>query len=140
MVVIREKYKLVLSWDSVSVVDDNLAVVHGARFSGPALKDAAQLAETDHIDIDLTSQHIDLLGVWDIVTFAWEGIKAVTDGVVFFTHATLRSPEIGKVKGFRDTDRVVINTEDHEASKHQYTLVYTSYLERVDSVPYNYKR
>lgn len=140
MRVIREKYKLVLSWDRIDVVDDNLAVLHGARFSGPALLEAAKLQDSDSIDIDLTSQHVDLIGTWNVVTFSWSGVNYSGDGTVVFSHATLRSPEIGKVRGFSNTDRFVINTEDHEESKHPFVFVYTAYIEGADSQPYNYKR
>lgn len=138
---IKEKYKLILSWDSIEVIDDNHALVFGARFSGPALKLATSLNAEDSIDLDLTSQHIDLIGTWDIVTFEWSGIKYVEDGsTVFFSRGRLRSPELGKVRNFKNSDRVVIDTEDHEEEKHPLNLVYRAYIEREDSTPYDYKR
>ncbi len=136
----REKYKLILSWESVEYKSDSLAFLARPKFSGPALTIAARITDNDSIDLDITSQHVLLINSWDIVKFSWGRVITQDCKEVVFDHGTLTSPEATKVRLFKDSDRLLIDTENHEDEKHALNFVYRCVVSTDDCAVYDYKQ
>ena len=54
---ILNKYRLELRWDTVEYPEADVAVLKGAYFTGPVLKEAAQIQGDDQLMLDMTYQH-----------------------------------------------------------------------------------
>lgn len=133
----REKYRLELHWDEIIYCNDKEAVLKGAYFCGPALKDAAKIEAPDFIDLDLTPQLITVLDSYYIVRFAWKGVKYVAEKIVL-EEAVFLNAHLKSLHKFERGDSVLVNTANHEEEKHPYHLVYESQVIRGDKEPYKY--
>ncbi len=133
----REKYRLELHWDSIVYHNDKEATLEGAYFWGPALKEAAKIESPDFIDLDLTPQLLVVIDSYYIVRLTWKGVKYRADKVIL-EGAVLLNDRLKGLHKFERGDSILINTENHEESKHPYHLVYESQVIRVDKEPYNY--
>jgi len=127
-----------LSWDSIEYKSDSLAALTRPVFSGPAVSIAAKIEDSDFIDLDITSQHVLLVGAWDIIRFSWgsvvkQGLNAVTlDG------GTLTSTEFVKARLFTDKDKLCIDTQNHEEDVHSLNMVYRCVVVKEDTGVYDY--
>ena len=135
----KNKYKLVLSWEDIEYKSDNEAFVKNPVFSGPAMSLASQINDGDTIDLDITSQHILVLGYWDIINFKWSKVLSQDSSQAVMDFGIFTSPEMTKVRLFESDDILLIDTENHEDEKHQYNLVYKTVVAKKDESPYNYK-
>lgn len=135
----KNKYKLVLSWGEIEYKSDNEAFVKNPVFSGPAMSLASKIEGGDSIDLDVTSQHILVLGYWDIINFKWNKVLAQDGESAAMDYGVFTSPEMTKVRLFESGDILLIDTENHEDEKHQYNLVYKTIVAKDDESPYNYK-
>jgi hypothetical protein len=70
----------------------------------------------------------------------YDKVLKQTKQEVLFDKATLSSSNLVKVKLFRDSDKLMIDTEKHEDNKHIFNLVYASVLVREDTEQYDYSR
>lgn len=133
----RRKYRLELRWDSVEYDSKFVARLHGARFEGPALKNAAKIEAPDSIRLDLTPQMVSLLASYYTVPLTWEGVEYVGEKV-YLKNAALVNEGIQDFHKIDSADYIVINTEKHEEAVHAYNLLYEAQVVRSDGKPYKY--
>lgn len=136
----RDRYRLNLDWDSITYQSGSVAVLSGARFSGPVLANALKLEAPDFIDLDLTPQLLTLFDSYYIVRLSWEGAEYEGDGTISLIGARLVNEHLKAVHKLERGDSIIINTEKHEEATHAYHLVYESHVVRSDKSPYDYRR
>lgn len=117
------KYRLELHWDSVSYQEDGVAVLHGAYFSGPVLKDAARINDNDQLIVDMTTQHKIFIPEYYQASLKWSAVT-YKDGKVFLSNATLKGKYVNSIDTLRDSDWLLIDCANHEEKKHPFHLVY----------------
>ena len=138
---LSERYRLELHWNKAKYERDAVCNFEGAKFSGPALSDAVRLNDQDHILIDFFSQYIYLVKSVYVAKFSWNGVEYNKDGTISLKNAILtHNSELNRVPKLHDNDYIVIDTSDHESVKHQYSLVYKSYVVNGDTQLYNFRR
>lgn len=134
----RDKYRLELHWDSIEYQEE-LAVLKGAKFSGPVLSQALKLEAPDFIDLDLTPQMLPVLNTHYIVRLDWTKCEYLTDGTINLLGVTLSSSLMNTAHKLKQDDFIAINTAKHEEDTHAFNLVYESQVLREDATPYDYK-
>jgi len=132
----REKYKLFLSWDSVEYKNDELVYINKPIFTGPVLKEVAKIQDNDSINLDLSLQYVKTISSWEIAKLSWGKVLKQATNEVIFDYAIIKSDQLVKVKLLSNNDSMVIDTEKHEESKHQFNLVYDAIILKCDNEPY----
>lgn len=120
---ILNKYRLELHWDKVEYPDEELAILKGAYFSGPVLKDAAKINDNDQLLLDMTSQHSILIPDYYHAALKWGKVEYQRDKV-FLKDSTIRGKYVNSIETLEDTDWIVIDCKEHEEAKHPFHLVY----------------
>lgn len=136
----RDKYRLELHWDKLEYHNDATVMLHGAYFSGPALRDAQKLSEKDSIDMDLTPQHLVVLKSYYILKLSWESVRYQSNGSVLLGKATIVNDQLKTLHKLEDKDFIVINTEKHEHTTHARYMSYEAEVTRNDNKPYVYTK
>ena len=136
---ISEKYRLELHWNDVVYKTDGEAELSGAVFTGPVLREVDQMSSNDYMDLDFARQYIIFVKRFYIARLSWcEVIQK--SGVIYLQNAVLKNKHVNSVPKINNDDYIVIDTSGHEDEKHQYNLVYPSYLIKHDGESYNFKR
>lgn len=121
---IANKYRLELHWDRIEY-DEELALPKGAYFSGPVLKEAAQIQPDDELILDMTNQHLVFIPDYYQATMKWKEVDYKQDRV-FLKDVTIRGKHVNSIETLKDTDWIIIDCSQHEQEKHPYHLVYFS--------------
>jgi len=117
------KYRLELHWKSVEYAQDDVAVLKGAYFSGPVLKEAAQLREEDELMLDMTSQHQIFIPDYYQAVLRWKGVQYSGDKILL-KEASIRGKHVNSIETLRNTDWLLIDCKEHEEKRHPFHLVY----------------
>ena len=118
------KYRLELRWDKVEYSREAVAVLKGAYFTGPVLKDAAQLEDEDQLILDMTAQHIIfVIPEYYQATLKWKGVE-YKDDKIFLKESWIEGKYINSVETLEDNDFILIDCREHEKEKHPFLLVY----------------
>lgn len=120
---VRTKYRLELHWESVEYAQDDVAVLKGAYFSGPVLKEATQLREEDELVLDMTNQHMIFIPDYYQATLRWRGIQYVGDKILL-KEVSIKGKHVNSIETLQDTDWLLIDCKEHEEEKHPFHLVY----------------
>lgn len=136
----KDRYRLEIHWDSVTYYNDRTAILNGAKFFGPVLKNAAQINSPDHIDLDLTPQHMVVLDSYYIVRLSWEEVSYNSDGTISLLGAKITNDYLKSLHKLCNDDFIVVDTEKHEETTHVYHLVYDSQVIRSNKEPYVYRK
>lgn len=120
---ILNKYRLELHWDSVEYNRDDVAVLKNAYFEGPVLKEAAQLNEDDSLVLDMTNQHMIFIPDFYQSTLWWKGV-VYKDDRIYLKEAHIKGKYVNSIETLKDTDWVLIDTQEHEQATHVFHLVY----------------
>lgn len=137
---LSERYRLELHWKKCIHVKAGEMHFEGAYFSGPVLKEAAKLNDTDHITLDFCFQTMILVNNVYTGTFAWNGVS-YKDNEIFLKAAILMYDEkLKNIPKLNDTDYFVIDTKNHENEKHNYNVLYSTYVVNKDGELYDYRR
>jgi hypothetical protein len=136
----KERYRLELRWEGITYHDEQTAVLTGAYFTGPVLKEAQQIQSPDFIDLDLTKQHLLVFDSYYIVRLSWEGVEYCSDGTVALQEAVLSNKLLRSLHNVEDKDYILINTEKHEEELHAYNLVYDAEVMKETEEPYVYAK
>jgi len=115
---VLNKYRLELHWDSVSYNRDDVAVLKGAYFSGPVLKDAVALQEEDQLTLDMTKQHWIFPPMKDFyqVVLNWKGV-VYRDDKIFLKEAFLKGKYINSLEKLENQDWILIDCKEHDTAK-----------------------
>jgi len=136
---VMDKYRLELHWSKVIYEQDDIALLKGAYFVGPVLKEAAQMNQEDQMRLDFRNQYILVLPRYYIATLSWKGVNQTTNKVIL-KNVILTNNYINAVPKLNDTDYILIDTTNHTDEKHQLYFNYDAYLLNVDKELYVFGR
>jgi hypothetical protein len=136
----KDKYRLYLKWDSIEYKEDGVALLVGATLSGPVLKAAQKVTAPDKIKLDLTPQHLTVLGSYYIVDLSWDRADYNKDGSISIGTAVLRNDHLKTIHKLQQSDYLEIDTEKHEEDIHAFHFVYDTRVVRKEGLPYEYKK
>jgi len=134
---ISERFRLEVHWDKVVYAQDGIACLHNCYLSGPVLKDVAEMAGNDFMDLDFTKQYLVIIPSYYIARFSWGNVKHSVDKI-YLGEVMLKNKYVNSVPKLSNSDYIVIDTADHEDEKHMFSLVYVSYLLNSDGQLYNF--
>lgn len=117
------KYKLELRWADVEYPLDDFAVLKGAYFCGPILKEAAKLKDEDQLILDMTPQHLIFIPDYYQATLKWRGV-VYKENKIFFKEATIKGKYVNSIDTLSPSDWILIDCRDHEEKKHPFHVVY----------------
>lgn len=117
------KYRLELHWDTVEYPTDDVAVLKGAYFTGPVLKEAAQIQGDDQLMLDMTQQHMIFVPDYYQAVLKWKGVE-YKDDKVFLKTATIKGKHVNSIETLDSDDFILIDCREHEEKTHAYHLVY----------------
>jgi hypothetical protein len=136
---ISERFRLELHWAKAVYKDDGVCNLFDAYFSGPALREAQQLKDNDHISLDFYSQYVILTKGVYVADFSWGKVEYKPDGSIWLFDAKLKhDTELNRVPKLKSDDYLVIDTSDHETEKHAYNMVYKTYVVNETTSLYNF--
>lgn len=134
---ISEKYRLEVHWNKIIYEEDGIAKLEGCYLSGPAVKEVAQMNESDSIILDFATQYVIFVKYYYVAKLLWSGVNRSVDKI-YLSNVTLSNRYINSVPQLNNNDYIVIDTKDHEDAKHQMSMNYKSYLIRSDGELYNF--
>ena len=137
---IKERFKLFLRWDSVEYKNDSSAVLRNAVFTGPVLSEISEVVDNDSIKLDLSFQYVEALGSWSIAVLSWETVLSQTNEKVCLGDCVLTSPELTKTELLSKLDKLLIDTENHQEETHPFYLVYPAVMVDREGAVYKYKK
>jgi hypothetical protein len=115
----------------VEYAEDDVAVLRGAYFCGPVLKEAARLREEDELVLDMTAQHALFAPDYYQATLRWKGVDYKADKI-FLKESHIRGKYVNSIETLADTDFILINCEQHEEANHPFFLVYWAQICKED--------
>jgi hypothetical protein len=128
---VSKKYRLELHWTSIEYNRSNVATLKGAYFTGPVLKEAAQVQENDQLTLDMTQQHLVFVPEYYQAVLKWKGVE-YKDACVFLKDATIKGKHINSIETLQDRDWLLIDCLDHEEKRHPFHLVYWAEVKKED--------
>lgn len=120
---ILNKYRLELHWDTVEYNRDDVAVLKGAYFEGPVLKDTAPLEADDSLVLDMTNQHMIFIPDYYQATLSWKGVD-YKDDRIYLKEAYIKGKYVNSIEPLKDNDWLLIDCKEHEQKTHVFHLVY----------------
>lgn len=136
---LSERYKLELHWEKAVYEREGVCRLKNAFFSGPALSIAEKINSNDNISVDFYKQYIILTKFVYVVKLSWDDVVYNKNNTVALKNAVLsHDKELNRVPKLKDTDFVVINTENHESAVHHLNLVYESYVVNENGILYKF--
>lgn len=136
---ISEKYTLKLSWDKAIYDTPGVCSFVGAKFSGPVLSIANKINSNEFINLDFYKQYLIFVKNIYIGKFSWGEVEYKDNYVSLKNAKVTHDTELNKVPKLRDRDYILIDTSNHEETKHAYNLVYTSYVLNEEGVLYDFR-
>lgn len=119
-------YVLELHWDSIEK-KDNMCVLYGAYFFGPALKIAQKINYPDKIVLDLTPQYSKIITTHYFLELSWNEVEYKEDKVML-KNTHLKGDLVNDISKLSNKDYIKIDTSNHEEEVHVYSLVYKSVI------------
>lgn len=136
---LAEQYRLELHWSKAVYEKNGLCRLENAFFSGPALQIANEINLNDSINIDFYKQYIIFVKNVYVAKLSWGEVVYNKDNTVSLKNATLtHDTELNEVPKLRDTDFIVINTQNHEEATHYLHLVYIAYVVNENGILYKF--
>lgn len=138
---LSDRYKLELHWTDAIYEQKGLCSLKGAYFKGPALAEAQQLNNNDHIMLDFFSQYILLVKSVYVAKFSWGEVKYNKNGNISLTKAFItHDAELNKVPKLGNDDYLIIDTKGHDVEDHPFNLLYKTYVVNRDTNLYKFRR
>jgi hypothetical protein len=126
MILGRDQYRLELHWEKVNYKDE-IAILQGAYFSGPVLKNAQKLNEKDEMTLDTSKQYFVFVPHFYIAKLEWDGINYIGDKI-YLKSARITNKYINSLPKLKNSDYFVIDTFNHEELTHPFFINYDCYL------------
>ena len=122
---VLQKYRLELHWSSVEYPTEDVAVLKGAYFTGPVIKDAARLRDEDQLTLDMTAQHAIFTPMSDYYhgILSWKGVSYKEDRI-FLNETFIRGKYVNALETLEDHNWILIDCTQHEEAQHAFQLVY----------------
>ncbi len=125
---LSERFRLELKWKKATYEVEGVCKLDGAYFCGPAILEMLQLNNNDHIILDFYCQYIVLVKNVYLAKFSWGEVVYNTNTISLKDAIITHNTELNRVPKLNSNDYLVIDTEDHEVSRHIFTLVYKTYV------------
>jgi hypothetical protein len=139
--ILSERFRLELKWKQAIYNIDGLCEFKDAYFCGPALLDALQLNNNDHILLDFYTQYIVVVENVYVAKFSWGEVVYNGDGTILLKDAIMsHDTELNKVPKLKNNDYLVIDTQNHEVEKHSFNFVYKTYVVNETTSLYKFGR
>ena len=137
---LSERFRLELHWKKC--IHSKAGEMHfeGAYFSGPVLKQAVELNQSDHIELDFCNQTLVVVQGVYIGTFAWSGVEYSKDKIFLRAAVLMYDKKLKNIPKLNNTDYLIIDTRDHENEKHNYNALYPTYVVDQGGELYDYRR
>ncbi|HLD90925.1 MAG TPA: hypothetical protein VI911_07935 [Patescibacteria group bacterium] len=137
---IAEKYTLALSWEKVEYKTDGECLLNNARLSGPALSIANKINPNEFIKLDFYKQYLLFVKNVYIAKLSWGDVVYNKNNTVTLKEAKIvHDTELNRVPQFKHNDFILIDTSNHEDTRHAFSLVYTSYVVDEAGNLYNFR-
>lgn len=109
------KYCLELHWKDVEYFQEDVATLTGAYFTGPVLKQAAQINGEDYLLLDMTSQHLLFPPMADFYQayLTWKGVEYKEDKV-YLQEAWLKGKYVNSLEKLDKEDWILIDCKGHD--------------------------
>jgi len=137
---IASRYELLLSWDKVSYNRPGVCSLSGAKFSGNALKISLAIPKNDSIKLDFYKQYYSVVTGIYVATLAWGDVEYKDNNVLLKNASIKHDTQLNIAPKFKSTDRILIDTQDHEEKAHRYSFVYKSYVVNEDGQLYKFDK
>lgn len=134
---LSEMYRLELKWEKVIYSKEACELI-GAYFSGPAISIAQKINSNEYIKLDFFKQYFPAILDVYVAKFKWGEVIYNNDNTVDLKDTYIIEAGVNKAPKLKNTDYIVIDTEDHEASKHGFNLVYVSYIVNENGILYKF--
>lgn len=139
--ILSDRFRLELHWKTTIYEQDGVCKLKGAYFFGPALVEADMINDNDHIMLDFFHQYTMIVTNVYVAKFSWGQVVYNKDSIVILKDAAItHNTELNSVPKMSNTDFLIIDTSDHESQKHQYNLVYKTYVVNEDTQLYKFGR
>ena len=126
---LSEMFRLELKWKHAIYEIDGICKFENAYFCGPVVPEIVQLNSNDNIVLDFYSQYMVLVKNVYLAKLEWGEVIHNSDNTISLKDAMLtHSTELNRVPKLKDNDYLVIDTENHEVSKHMFHMVYKTYV------------
>ena len=127
--ILSERFRLELKWKKAIYEIEGVCKLNGAYFCGPALVEALQLNNNDHIMLDFFVQYMVLVNNVYVAKLSWGEVVYNGDGTISLKDAIItHDTELNRVPKLKDNDYLVIDTENHEVEKHLFHTVYKTFV------------
>lgn len=136
---IATRYELKLSWDKATYTTPGVCVLIGAKFSGNALKIAMAIPNDDRIQLDFYKQYFSVVTGVYVAMFRWGEVTYKDDVVLLDNARIIHDAQLNTAPKFKNSDYIVIDTQDHEEAVHQYNFVYKSFVVNEDGQLYKFE-
>ena len=136
---LSERFRLELHWKKCIHSKAGEMQFIDAYFSGPVLKQAAKLNDTDHIVLDFCNQTMIVVKNVYTGTFAWNGVEYKDDKIFLKAAILLYDEKLKNIPKLKDSDYLIIDTKNHENAKHNYNSLYPTYVVNKENELYDYR-
>ena len=127
--ILSERFRLELKWKKAIYEIEGVCKLNGAYFCGPALVEALQLNNNDHIMLDFFVQYMVLVNNVYVAKLSWGEVVYNGDGTISLKDAIItHDTELNRVPKLKDNDYLVIDTENHEVEKHLFNMLYKTFV------------
>ncbi len=136
---LSERYRLELHWQKVNYDNDGFCEFKGAYFSGPALKQAMQVNDNDHIMLDFCAQYSLIVTNVYVAKLSWQSAVYDNDNIILKGAMLSYDMDYTKIPTLKNSDYLAIDTSDHELEIHALNLLYKSYIIDKEHELYNFR-
>ena len=119
---VMQRYRLELHWDKVAY-REGAAILVGAYFSGPVLKEVQKLQPNDRLTLDMTEQHKVVLPEYYQAELSWQGVEH-QESKILLAGAKIVGKYVNSIDTLKNTDWILIDCYKHDPKNHPYLLVY----------------
>jgi hypothetical protein len=137
---LSERFRLELHWNKCTHTKAGEMHFEGAYFSGPVLKQAVELNQSDHMTLDFCHQTMVVVNNVYTGTFAWNGVEYKSNKILLKAAVLMYDDDLKNIPKLDDEDYLVIDTRNHENEKHNFHTLYQTYVISKENDIYDYRR
>jgi hypothetical protein len=136
---LSDRFRLNLKWYTATYEQEGVCLLQGAYFSGPALSEAQQINDNDHIMIDFAGQYFIITNAVYVAKLSWKEAVYDKEGNVHLRGAMLtHETELNRVPKLKDSDFIIIDTSQHTVEQHHLNFNYKAYVVNRDTQLYKF--
>ena len=136
---LSERFRLELRWNKSIYETEGVCKLENAYFCGPVLSEALRLNDNDYIILDFYAQYMVFVKSVYLAKFSWGEVIYNDNNTISLINAIItHDTELNRVPKLNDNDYLVIDTENHEVPKHDFNLVYKTFVVNEITSLYNF--